>query len=385
MARSRALPAHCSQYTEAVKAARARTVAPEARGVPLETIRWRRIVVDEVHIPYGGERADAAARELLGVGTVAPAARPLRMHKGGCLWGLSGTPLLTQSSVTEFAALCGAYISGGGDHWRALERASARTATLRGLQPAPLPCDHVARLEAAQSWLDVAASCKYSYEERLEGVQLVDEVVELECCAGYAAAAAAAGLADAAPAVDAMQPEQLDELLDASANAVARAEALGQCIDGVAEWRLETKEKLVVACPAYAMPAARRALNQRGTKFVDSQLDDTDALVTFADEASAPGEDDAWLLLLLIDDAVGLNLQHVSRFIVFFAPVWRKNPAEAAAAERQAIGRVYRPGQAHSTVHVARMLLGGADGQTIDAALHARNNTDEAQRLAIGV
>ena len=85
-------------------------------------------------------KADAktcAMRELLGLAQLNVESRPMRWRRG--LWGLSGTPLLSQSVLrcTEMAAISGAYVAGAASHWRTMERASTRDVFLRHYESVP--------------------------------------------------------------------------------------------------------------------------------------------------------------------------------------------------------------------------------------------------------
>ena len=146
------------RYELALESIRSKVKSVEKgrKGVPLEWFRWERVVIDEVHeatCPDPGifedevndkgkkitkqsqvktQRMKAlAGRELLGVAQSNPNKRPLRARR--CVWGLTGTPLLTsEARVTELAAIAGGtYIAGGWRHWRKEERASGRDQFLR--------------------------------------------------------------------------------------------------------------------------------------------------------------------------------------------------------------------------------------------------------------
>ena len=63
------------------------------------------------------------------------------------------------------------------------------------------------------------------------------------------------------------------------------------------------------------------------------------------------------VLLLPFSHAAGHNFQYVGKDVILFAPLWKAvDPVEAIAREQQAIGRVFRSGQANE-VDVYRLLL----------------------------
>ena len=87
---------------------------------------------------------------------------------------------------------------------------------------------------------------------------------------------------------------------------------------------------------------------------------------------------------MLFDKSSALNLQYVSRHVIFYAPLWGDDEGgvHAAANEQQAIGRVMRIGQ----VRVVHRLgaIGPKNQPTIDQLVVARNTSDRKPRFLIG-
>ena len=151
-----------------------------------------------------------------------------------------------------------------------------------------------------------------------------------------------------------------DELLAAAAAAKERQAALRAIVDQVRadeEWT-----KVVVFAPAGSAfdsaAAALRALPRPVLIGDPTDPSSTDRI----DKFSRPDirDPDAPLVLLMsFDHSSALNLQHVSHHIVFYAPLWGDDEGgvHAAANEQQAIGRVFRIGQARDVlVHISLYL-----------------------------
>lgn len=391
------------QYAAAIKASRQKVSelgdeVGSTKGVPLEAISWNRLVVDEIQNGFDSgsaseesEKTQAAIRELIGVGVNDPDKRPLQTR--GCVWGLSGTPIFNQHRTVEYASICsGVNVAGGATHWRLLERASTRDATLYAMRQVPEPCDVVEQMEACQSYLNLGTQCLYQYDEKLEGVELNVQVrmakAEDNTTSKYLKALAENDFEHSSTPSPYDLPETaLKEVLEGSASDSARAHALKRCVRQVEKARGDAPEKLIVVTPLYAYPAARKALENIGQAFVDSKTDTTDAIAAFAsNEKAANAETTPWILLLDEQNITGLNLQHVSRFMCFFAPIFKNVSAEAAAVERQAIGRIYRPGQLSGNVHVVHIILTVDDtGKTFDEQIHEQNTSKESVSAATGV
>ena len=96
------------------------------------------------------------------------------------------------------------------------------------------------------------------------------------------------------------------------------------------------------------------------------------------------------VLVLHFAHAAGLNLQAECNNLILFTPLYvgeggtSGDPVGDASTELQAIGRVFRPGQPKSKVHVYRIEVEGPNGEEcLDTHLIRRNTDEETIQMAI--
>ncbi len=96
------------------------------------------------------------------------------------------------------------------------------------------------------------------------------------------------------------------------------------------------------------------------------------------------------VLILHFEHAAGLNLQAECHNLILFTPLYvgeggiSGDAVSDASTELQAIGRVFRPGQAKSKVYVYRIEVEGPEGQEcLDTHLIRRNTDEETIQQAV--
>ena len=96
------------------------------------------------------------------------------------------------------------------------------------------------------------------------------------------------------------------------------------------------------------------------------------------------------VLVLHFAHAAGLNLQAECNSMILFTPLYvgdggtSGDPVSDASTELQAIGRVFRPGQPKSKVHVYRIEVEGPDGEEcLDTYLIRRNTDEDTIQMAV--
>lgn len=344
--------------------------------------------MDEVHEAFGNasgkDRSQRAARELLGVSQAELYMRPLRAASG--FWGLTGTPMLNDElRVTEMASLCGGvYVMAAKTHWRTLERASLRDQFLLAQEPLPSTQYRQDTRRHAQSY--VHAAFQRNRVDKFSLTKLTSRVVSARL-SNAEASKYMKSLSESQdsqfnevynPSKQSLSEQTFQKLLEESATAEARAEALRRIIIDVQRSDGPTTKVVVFADSGAQLQAARSALmlltNRPHAPSTFVEPCDDKALLAFTQKDVTEADRlRPRVLLLSFDQAAGLNLQYSCYNAILFAPLSSDDEIHDCAREQQAVGRIHRPGQ-EKDVTVWRIILEGPDQQpTIDSQILEQN------------
>ena len=381
------------------------------KGVPLEFFRWERIVVDEIHeslCTTKGEMDDKSfsernrgiAREFLGVAQHDVQKRPLRAR--GCVFGLTGTPLLdSESRVIELANLMGgAYITSQRSHWRKNERESGRDTFLDlWLEPSRSRMYRRERHGKAEEWMDKAVQRNKAGDLRDLGVMREDIQHHIEMSQGCGKLF----LQSTGNGVNSfsVMPPDFDEnagqdpigMLQCNATLESRKKALVALVGDILSKEKQTNI-VVFADAAYgAYKSACDALGDTTATYCteeDDNLSWNKKISRYRNATVQDGERQR-VLILNFENCAGLNLQAACHDVIFYVPVYsmENNNVKDASSEQQAIGRVYRTGQTRDvTIHRIIMEPPATEDEkvkkngTLDRWVHNRNTNEEAVQRA---
>jgi hypothetical protein len=353
------------------------------------------------------EKNRRAGRELLGITTKNPSHRPLIFRKG--IFGLTGTPLLDSSSrLTELANLMGnTYITGLSSHWRKLERESSRDIFLQSLLEPKQSREIRKNIYAkCQEFVDVAC-CRNKTGEEMDGISLCHHrrVVKMIKPEVTLYLKSQSGIPASKRSLS-ITPEEFDrdaghnviKLLEQNASLDSRGAELVRICREILSREGDECTKIIVFADGRigAGNAARGFLNASGLGC--TWLDPEDSVETKNKKLSWYQTGDATeedrkrprVLLLHFEHAAGLNLQAESHDMILYSPLYVGDGGSTSDAvadtstEHQAIGRVFRPGQAHPEVNVYRIEVCGPDGEEcLDGQLIRRNTSPENIQMAI--
>jgi len=319
----------------------------------------------------------------------------------------SGTPLLDSCSrVTELANLAdNVYIPGLFNHWRKLERESMLDQFLHTLlQSKQTRQIRSAIFEKCQEYIDTAC-CRNKVEKEMDGIELVDcrsavnmTQEEQEMYMRSQSGITSHSLAITPEDFDAEKGHNVDEFLRQNACLKSRGDELVRICRRILSRKGDNRTKIVVFCDSAigAGVAAREALDKSELKCTFLEADDSvetkNRKIFWYQSGDATLEDRKRprVLVLHFDHAAGLNLQTECHDVVLFTPLYVGDGGSTGDAvsdtstELQAVGRVFRPGQAHAKVYLWRIELRGANGEEcLDAHLIRRNTAQENVDMAV--
>ena len=407
------------RYSQAIEALRQKTFKDNQRGVPVEYFEWDRLIVDEVHeslCTTKGEMENAkesakqsdsgffkeknrrAGRELLGITQRDTSRRPLVCRRA--VFGLTGTPLLDSSSrVIELANLMGGcYVIGLSSHWRKLERESSRDIFLHNyLEPKQSREVRKAIHVKAQEFLDTACCRNKSGEEMADTEKnLQTRVVQMNESEKTAYLNSQSGIPTSKKSL-AIRPDDFDvsaghdisRFLRQNAKLECRGKELVRICNEILEKDPTTKIVVFTDGKIGGGIAARDFLQASGLGC--TWLDQEDSVehknekIGWYQHGDATEEDRKRprVLVLHFEHAAGLNLQSECYNLILFTPLYvgvggsSSDPVADCSTELQAIGRVYRPGQARPQVNIYRIEVQGPDGEECLDGHLIRRNTDK--------
>ncbi|GMH56832.1 hypothetical protein TrLO_g11280 [Triparma laevis f. longispina] len=348
------------------------------KGVPLEFFNWNRIIIDEIHeslcstkeeikdnnsekaeenLEAYAERNRGAARELLGVAQHDPNKRPLRAR--GCVFGLTGTPLLdSENRVIELANLMGgSYITSLTGHWRRNERDSGRDNFLHlWLEPTRSRMYRFEKNLQCSNWMACAMQ-----RNKAKALEVTKTVVHHRVCMSEEDGRK---FLDAQPNqirnfvtmpidYDAEQGQDPRKMLQCNATLQTRKDKL---LEIVANIRKEDEETKIICFADIAMGgygAAKAALGVNCSNLDGADNETKNKIIGHYKNADVTDEDRRRprVLLLTFAECAGLNLQLACYNVIFFQPMFTyhedksDSSVEDCSKELQALGRVYRTGQ----------------------------------------
>ena len=369
------------RYSEIIDILRNKTkIEEKTKGVPLEYFKWERVVVDEIHESLCTTKQDiedsafqkgemefhernrGAAREFLGIAQHDLQKRPLRAR--GCVFGLTGTPLLdSENRVIELANLMGgAYITSQRSHWRKCERESGRDSFIAlWLEPQRSRMYRRERHFKAEDWLskasqrDVAAALKVKRNECIYKISMSKESGDKYL---DSTPSAIRNYNTMPPDFDSNAGQDPTAMLQCNATLDDRKLALRDIVANIQKDEEGTKI-LVFADTKYgAYQAACEALGNDGATFKQDDDDNetwNEKLCWYKTvDVTEEDKERPRVLVLTFEECAGLNLQTACNNVVLYAPMYSldNDLVKDCSTEMQAIGRVYRTGQVKDvTVH----------------------------------
>mmetsp|Transcript_11332 Transcript_11332/g.18750 ORF Transcript_11332/g.18750 Transcript_11332/m.18750 type:complete len:501 (+) Transcript_11332:3935-5437(+) len=415
-------------YHQHINAIRQKSFDGDEKGIPLEYFEYERVFVDEIHeclcttkdelseakknsnddTGFHKEKNRRAGREFLGITTKNPSQRPLVFRKA--IFGLTATPLLDSTNrVIELANLMGnAYIITLSSHWRELERESCRNIFLDNLLEPKQSREIRKNIYAkCQDYLDLAC-CKNKNEEDMEGIVLVEKTSKIRMSEeeGEDYKRSQSGISPESKGFG-IAPEDFDptaghdvsKFLKQNARLASRGEMLVKLCKQILSEKGNERTKIVVFADGRigAGRVAAEFLNNEvglGCTFFDKDtaVEEKNKMLSWYQYADVTEEDKKRPRVLVLEfaHAAGLNLQAECSNMILFTPLYigdggtTSDPIADASTELQAIGRVFRPGQAKSKVNFYRIHVEGPNGEEcLDGKLIRRNTDKETIEMAV--
>ncbi|KAL7528098.1 hypothetical protein ACHAXR_002266 [Thalassiosira sp. AJA248-18] len=301
-----------------------------------------------------------------------------------------------------------AYVIGLSNHWRNLEKESGRDIFLSTfLEPKQSREIRKNIYVKCQDYLDLAC-CKNKNEEDMEGIELVKHQAKVRMSKPESELykKSQSGINPSVQSF-AIKPEDFDvsaghdvsKFLRQNAKLDCRGQKLIELCKQILSDKGNQSPKIIVFTDGRigAGDVARDCLMKEeglGCTWLDENdtVEEKNKKLAWYQYGDVTEEDKKRprCLVLHFAHAAGLNLQAECNNMILFTPLYvgdggtSGDPVGDASTELQAIGRVFRPGQPKSKVHVYRIEVVGPDGEEcLDGHLIRRNTDEDTIQMAV--